>query len=195
VATPEVVERPLRWHRSRRDHRIEGVILHAMGERIVIGNHQPIPAWEFLDRSPELTGEALSAHALIEPSGRILRCVPDNHRANHAGHSRLGPLEDLNWTFLGVEFLLEGEWDYAEFLREMRRGNVGFTDAQYESGGWLCHQWMTEHGFTRARITTHAVVSGDDVRGEGKGKVDPGIGFHQGRLTVAISQAASAGSA
>ena len=150
---------------------------------------EAIPAWHFLDQSPELVGEALSVHCLIEPSGEIIRCVPDDHRANHAGHSKFGPLENLNWTFLGAEFLLPGTWTYAAFVQEMGRGDVGFTNAQYEAGGELYAGWMQTHYFPRSRIVGHSTVAGDDVRGEGRGKTDPGVGFHHGRLTIAIDRA------
>ena len=160
-----------------------------MGEYIKVGD-EVIAAWHFLDQSPDLVGEALSVHCLIDPSGRIIRCVPDNHRANHAGHSRFGFLEDLNWTFLGAEFLLPGTWVYADFLTEMGRGNVGFTDAQYEAGGELYAKWMKDYDFARSRIVGHSVVSGDEVRGQGRAKKDPGVGLNQGRLTIAIDRAA-----
>ena len=159
-----------------------------MGENIVVGA-DVWAAWTFLDKSPELTGVALSAHALIHPDGTVTRCVPDDHRANHAGHSHLGNLENLNETFLGAEFLLPGEWDYANFVREMGTGEVGFTAEQYEAGGELYAGWMKAHDFDRARVVTHSQVAGDDIRGEGRGKLDPGVGFHQGRLTIAIDRA------
>ncbi len=181
-----VIEKDLPWSRPRRQ-RIEGAIIHAMGEKI-----GEVPAWDFLNKSPEFTGGALSAHCLIHPNGDITRCVPDDERAWHAGHSRFGTLDNLNETFLGAEFLLPGEWQYDEFKREMHRGNVGFTDEQYEAGGELYAQWMREHGFDRSRVVTHAQVAGDDVRGPGLGKLDPGVGFNHGRLTIAIDRAAAA---
>jgi N-acetyl-anhydromuramyl-L-alanine amidase AmpD len=161
-----------------------------MGEFIWIQSKgQYIPAWDFLDESPQVTGVALSAHRLICPDGEVIRCVPDDHRANHAGHSKFGALENLNRTFLGAEFLLPGDWTYGEFIIEMGRGNVGFTDEQYEAGGELYAQWMKDHDFDRPRVVTHAQVAGDDVRGEGRGKRDPGVGFNQGKLTNAIARA------
>lgn len=183
----EDVTRPLRWYRARR-HKIEGAVIHCMGENIVVGD-DVWAAWTFLDESPELTGVALSVHALIHPDGTVTRCVPDDQRANHAGHSRFGTLKNLNETFLGAEFLLPGEWNYADFIREMGRGDVGFTDEQYVAGGALYAGWMEAHDFDRSRIVGHSVVSGDDVRGAGRGKLDPGVGFRHGRLTIAIDKA------
>jgi len=183
----KITDRQLPWSRARRQ-RIEGAIIHAMGENIFAP--QLVPAWEFLRDSPQFTGGALSAHCLIHPNGDITRCVPDDERAWHAGHSRFGTLDNLNETFLGAEFLLSGDWHYdPDFLREMGRGNLGYTDEQYEAGGELYAQWMREHGFDRSRIVSHSQVAGDDVRGEGKGKLDPGVGFNHGRLTMAIDRA------
>ena len=183
---PNVQERPIAWSRPRR-HTIEGALIDAMGERIQVGR-ETYDAWDFLHESPTLTGVALSAHCLIDPDGRILRCVADDHRANHAGHSRFGTLENLNDTFLGAKFLLPGEWDYASFIQEMGRGDVGYTDEQYEVGGWLYATWMRDHDFSRSRIVTHAQVAGDDVRGEGRGKKAPGVGFNQGRFSNEINR-------
>ena len=183
----DVDDRPLRWRRSRGEHLIEGAVIHAMGEQIVVGDEE-IDAWDFLDRSPDLIGSTLSVHALIPPEPPIIRCVPDDAIAFHAGHSRFGQLESLNQTFLGAEFLLPGVWDYGRFKEEMLRGNVGYTDAQYEMGGWLYAHWMLEHSFERYRVAPHSQVSGDAVRGERKGKIDPGVSFNHGRLTNEINR-------
>ncbi|KKM88500.1 hypothetical protein LCGC14_1258210, partial [marine sediment metagenome] len=40
----------------------------------------------------------------------------------------------------------------------------------------------------RHRIVTHQQVAGDDVRGPGLGKLDPGNGFNHGRLTNFITR-------
>ena len=186
--TPTIIERPVPWsHRRRRD--VEGAIIHAMGERIEVPGKGAYPAAYFLKHSPELVGSSYSAHRLLAPNGDILVCVPDDRLAFHAGDSRLGELIGLNKTFLGLEWLLPGEWVYGDFIVEMGRGNVRFTDEQYEAGGWQYAQWMREHDFERPLIVTHAQVAGDEVRGPGLGKVDPGVGFNHGRLTIAIQRA------
>jgi N-acetyl-anhydromuramyl-L-alanine amidase AmpD len=185
VTPPEIVDAPVPWWKPRR-RRIEGVVLHAMGEFIVVGA-DVVTAQEFLARSPELANESLSAHRLVKPDGTIELLVDDENIAHHAGESRLGELIGLNATFLGIEFLLPGEWSYADFKRAMKRGSRSFTDEQYESGGWQCANWMLAHDFGRQRIVTHQAVAGDDVRGPGFGKLDPGVGFNHGRLTNVIN--------
>jgi len=176
---PNVIPKPLPWHKPRRQA-IQGIVVHAMGERIVAG--ETVTALELLRRSPELCGATLSAHRLILPDGTVFQCVADTERAWHAGHSKLGVLENLNETFLGVELLLPGEYDYAAFKAAMQRGSPSFTDEQYNSVGWCCAEWATRYELPFHRIVGHQQVAGDDVRGEGKGKVDPGQGFNWGRF-------------
>ena len=188
IVEPGIIQHPVPWSHTRR-RPIEGAIIHAMGELVVVPGKGTYPAAEFLERSPELVGSSYSAHRLVDPEGDIVVCVPDDRLAFHAGDSRLGELIGLNKTFLGLEWLLPGEWVYGDFVVEMGRGNVGYTDEQYESGGWQYAQWMQEHDFERPRIVTHAQVAGDDVRGPGLGKRDPGVGFNHGRLTMAIDRA------
>ena len=108
--------------------------------------------------------------------------------AFHAGVSSYRGHTNLNTGFLGAEFLLPGEWVYGDFLKEMRTGDVGFTDAQYDAGGWLYANWMVEHNFARDWIVSHSIVADDYVRGKGKGKRDPGVGFRHGRLTINIDR-------
>jgi len=159
-----------------------------MGQFVVVPDVGVYPAAEFLERSPELVSSSYSAHRLLEPNGDIIVCVPDDRLAFHAGDSRLGDLIGLNKTFLGLEWLVEGEWHITAFNDAMRKGTAKFTDEQYESGGWQYAQWMLAHDIPRHRIVTHQQVAGDDVRGPGLGKLDPGNGFNHGRLTNFITR-------
>jgi len=188
---PRVIDRA--WThipRRRSEHGITevlGVIVHAMGERIIV-QRDPIDAWEFLDESPDLIGELLSVHAICHPDGTLTVCADDGAKCNHAGVSHLADMSDLNWTFLGIEFLLQGAWAYRDFRKAMDTGAVRYTDAQYEAGGWWIATKMRQYGFGRGRVARHSQVSGDDIRGRGLGKRDPGVGFNDGRLTVAIDR-------
>ena len=192
LVMPEVTDDFLPWSRDRRSP-VEGAIIHAMGERITAGELGTFDAFEFLRDSPRITGQSLSVHALIHPDGLITRTLSESREAFHAGQSRFGSLGGLNRTFLGAEFLLPGEWQYTDFYREMFRGDVGYTDEQYEAGGWLYAHWMTQHGFGRHRVVMHSEVAGDNVRGTGHGKRDPGVGFNHGKLTNAINAWLEAG--
>ncbi len=185
MAPPEIIDAPVAWKKERR-RRIEGVVVHAMGERIIVGE-QTYDAELFLALSPDLIKKSVSAHRLVKPDGSMVLLVDDNFVSYHAGESRLGELVGLNSTFLGIEFLLPGKWAYPEFKVAMKKGLPAFTDAQYESGGWQCAQWMMAYEFGRQRIVDHQAVAGDDVRGPGLGKIDPGVGFNHGRLTNVIN--------
>lgn len=188
MTPPTVRKAAVRWSRARRA-KIQGAIIHAMGERIRVGSGEPLGALEFLRRSHMLAGQTLSVHALIKPDGTILRCVPDDREAYHAGHSKFGKLEHLNRTFLGAEFLVAGEWDYAGFRKAMLNGTKGgYTTEQYEAGGWLYATWIKLHDFGLNQIATHAQVAGEHVRGKGKGKLDPGIAFNRGRFSMAVTR-------
>ena len=183
---PQIIDHPVPWWRVRR-RPIGGVVNHAMGENIDLGT-KVVPAEVFLEKSPEYCNTTLSAHRLLKPDGSIVLLVDDENVAYHAGESRLGELVGLNGTFLGMEWLLPGDWIYEpDFKNNMQRGTVKFTDAQYESGGWQCAMWMLEYDFGRSRIVDHQAVAGDDVRGPGLGKLDPGVGFNHGRLTNVIN--------
>ena len=184
---PTVRNGAIRWSRARREP-VRGAIIHAMGERIILGPEKgTVPALTLLKRSHMLLGTTLSVHCLIKPNGTIVRCVEDDREAYHAGHSKFGEFENLNRSFLGAEFLLAGEWIYdPDFKNEMGRGKIGYTAEQYEAGGWLYATWMKAHGFGLNQILGHFQVSGDHVRGKGKGKTDPGVGFNRGRFNLAI---------
>jgi len=185
MTPPQVIDHPVPWWKERR-RRIEGVVLHAMGEQVIVEG-EPWPAETFLEQSPTLIKASVSAHRLVKPDGSIVLLVDDENVAYHAGESRLGELVGLNPTFLGIEFLLPGPWLYQDFKSSMKRGTPHFTEAQYESGGWQCAQWMMAYDFGRQRIVTHQAVAGDEVRGPGLGKLDPGVGFNHGRLTNVIN--------
>ncbi len=173
------------WSKTR-SHAILGAVRHAMGERVVVPNKGIYDAEVFLEKSPELVGFSLSAHRLIKPDGTILVCVADDRVAYHAGDSKYGELVGLNRTFLGVEFLMPGEWIYSDFKQAMLNGSAKFTAEQYDAGGWQFAEWMQTYGFGYANIVDHSGVAGDDVRGPGQGKLDPGCGFVHGRLTDRI---------
>ena len=185
---PIVVDAPVPWKRKGdRREEIQGALVHAMGEYIVVEDGTR-SALDFLRESPDLTGESYSAHCLVKPDGTLQQCVDDHKEAFHAGFSRRGNLTLLNRSFLGLEFLLPGTWSYGPFIKEMKTGSVHFTEAQYRTAGWRYASWMLAYGFGRGDVVSHSSVAGDNVRGEGKGKRDPGVGFNHGMLTNWITR-------
>jgi N-acetyl-anhydromuramyl-L-alanine amidase AmpD len=159
-----------------------------MGENVIVPSRGVFPAANFLEDSPDLIGFSLSCHRLLHPDGSITVCVDDDRVAYHAGESQFGELRNLNQVMLGMEWLVAGDWDYERFIHGMRAGTIKYTDEQYESGAWQYAQWMMDHTFGRDRIVSHSSVAGDEVRGPGLGKHDPGKGFNWPRLQESISR-------
>lgn len=168
-----------RWFTNRKKRTTKPVCLlaHAMGEHIKADG--TIPAWDWLEQS------GLSVHALIYPNGNILRTAHDEDIAYHAGKSKIlvGDIiwEGLNTVSLGAEFLLAGDHDYSSLLRGMADPDA-YSDAQYRMGAELYAGWCKTYSIPVEQIVRHSDVSGDDVRGEGQGKRDPGVGFDMGRF-------------
>ena len=110
------------------------LIIHAMGQYIIISKSDSrwykenknidIPvgihhAVEFLDYV------GLSAHFLIEPNGDLMNLRKTTEIAYHA--------KSNNTDTVGIEILLEGEWNYPSFKKEMLSGNDWITVDQYKS--------------------------------------------------------------
>ena len=168
-----------RWFKNRRKRTVKPVclVVHAMGEHIKADGI--IPAWDWLEQS------GLSVHALIYPNGTVLRSAHDEDVAYHAGKSRIvigdKTWEGLNAVSLGAEFLLAGDYDYTSLLKGMAQPDA-YSDAQYEAGAKLYAGWCRDFALPVERVVGHSDVSGDELRGEGNGKRDPGQGWNMARF-------------
>lgn len=132
------------------------IVIHAMGE-FVGGMFAP----DFL-RSVEL-----SAHALVTPSGVVIRTRGDQYGAYHArGH---------NINSLGVEILVAGVHDYTSFVRAIKTDWV--TPQQWDATVDLVRGWRSKHGIDT--VVRHSDI--DPGR-----KVDPGEGFMWERFLKTI---------
>jgi N-acetylmuramoyl-L-alanine amidase len=71
----------------------------------------------------------VSAHYLVGPLGDVVRLVPENQKAWHAGKGRLPwetvPEYDVNHRSVGIEVVNPGD------------GKTPFTEAQYRALEWL----------------------------------------------------------
>ncbi|MBI5441337.1 MAG: 1,6-anhydro-N-acetylmuramyl-L-alanine amidase AmpD [Deltaproteobacteria bacterium] len=104
----------------------------------------------------------VSAHFFLERSGAALQLVDTEHKAWHAGESRLGGVPDVNRFSVGIE--LEGDEETA------------YTDAQYGTLRSLLRALRTAHpGITPERIVGHEHVSPGRKR-------DPGPFFDWARV-------------
>ena len=125
------------------------IVIHAMAENIIgVGS-----AWELLN------SYGLSAHALVTPTGNIVRCRGDAQGAYHAkGH---------NTNTLGIEFLLTGDHSYSTFKDGInKKGWV--TPEAYEDG--LEQVWAWQQMYNISEVVRHSTL-------DPKRKVDPGHGF------------------
>jgi N-acetylmuramoyl-L-alanine amidase len=107
----------------------------------------------------------VSAHYLVEEDGTILRLVPEEQRAWHAGKSHWRGMTDINSASIGIEIVNPGH----EF------GYRAFPDAQIEALIPLVAEIKERHGITRGNVVGHSDVAPDR-------KQDPGELFPWHRL-------------
>ena len=106
----------------------------------------------------------LSAHAMITPSGVVIRCRKDSQTAYHAkGHNDMS---------LGVEVLIPGCHNYGEFLKAIKKPYMTHVQkvALYE----LFQSWCRKYNLSRADICRHSDLSPN--------KFDPGSGADWSQL-------------
>lgn len=110
----------------------------------------------------------VSAHYLVEEDGRILRLVPEDRRAWHAGVSSWRGRGDVNGRSIGVEIVNPGH----EF------GYRPFPDAQMAAVVALCRDIVDRHDIPPGNVVAHADIA--PTR-----KEDPGELFDWPRLADA----------
>ncbi len=143
---------PLEWGRNRTVP-ISRIVVHAMAEYIHV-NGTTYSAREFLEDN------RLSAHALVTPSGVVVKCRNDGQVAWHA--------RGFNFESLGIEFLVPGVYDYDEFIEAIQSPYL--TPEQYKAGLSLVKRWVMEYGMEPENLNRHSDI--DPER-----KIDPGDGF------------------
>jgi N-acetylmuramoyl-L-alanine amidase len=103
---------------------------------------------EALDRLCDPAAE-VSAHYLIDEDGTVIRLVPEEKRAWHAGRSYWRGITDVNSASIGIEIVNPGH----EF------GYRPFTDAQMESLIPLLSSIMARHNIEPANVVGHSDVA------------------------------------
>lgn len=103
---------------------------------------------EALDRLCDPAAE-VSAHYLIDEDGTVIRLVPEDKRAWHAGRSYWRGITDVNSASIGIELVNPGH----EF------GYRPFTDAQMESLVPLLSSIMARHNIDPANVVGHSDVA------------------------------------
>ena len=147
----------------------KGIIIHSMAEYLKLPQG-PTKAHDFLK------SVKLSVHGFIHPDGTYEKMVETPGKAFHAGKSKFGDLENLNSHFLGFELLVPGEHDFGTFSKAIETPGT-YTQAQFDQSVEVCKYWMKQYDIPAEAVVRHSDVSGDDVRGKGKGKTDPGSAF------------------
>lgn len=107
----------------------------------------------------------VSCHYCVLEDGQVLRLVPENRRAWHAGRSFWRGHQDVNDISVGIEIVNPGH----------QFGYRPFTDAQIEALVPLVAEIKERHGITRGNIVGHSDVA--PAR-----KQDPGELFPWGQL-------------
>lgn len=138
------------------------IIVHSMGQFINDrGKAYYAPDW--------LRHLGLSAHALVDPSGVIIRCRDDEHSAWHAkGH---------NSNTLGIEVLVPGVHNYDSFIERIKTPYL--IPEQLEATKWQVSQWLEAHRI--AEVVRHSDIDPDR-------KVDPGDGFPWSEFLQEVGQ-------
>jgi len=147
----------------------KGIIVHSMAEYLKMPEG-PMGAHDFLK------SVNLSVHGFIHPNGTYEKMIETPNKAAHAGKSKWGDLEMLNGHFLGFELLVPGEHDFCTFSKAIETAGT-YTQAQFDKAVEVCQWWIKEYNIPVENVVRHSDCSGDDVRGKGQGKTDPGSAF------------------
>jgi len=91
----------------------------------------------------------VSAHYLIHEDGTVVRLVPEEKRAWHAGRSFWRGISDVNSASIGIELVNPGhEWGYREF-----------PEAQIEALVPLLAAIIKRHDIPRANVVGHSDIA------------------------------------
>jgi len=142
---PAIFVHDARWVKAGQLQPARGVVVHSMGEHIVL-NQVIYPAQEWLDRQYELVpgGAKVSAHALVKPDGTIVRCASHLDKCNHAGLSVWKKWLYLNKNFLSIEVLVEGNHTWSSYLKAIKTAPGPYTENQHRAVAWMVQMWKRE---------------------------------------------------
>ncbi len=91
----------------------------------------------------------VSAHYMIDEDGTVIRLVPEDKRAWHAGKSYWRGITDVNSASVGIELVNPGhEWGYRPF-----------TDAQMEALIPLLAAIIARHDIPLANVVGHSDIA------------------------------------
>jgi len=144
----------------------KGIIVHSMSE-FLVWEGKTLYAKDFLKKL------GLSVHGFIKPDGTYDKMIETPGKAFHAGKSLHEGISGLNSHFLGVELLVPGVNNYAEFNKKINTPGT-YSQAQFDQTVKVFRFWMNKYNIPINNVVRHSDCSGDHVRGKNKGKTDPG---------------------
>ena len=156
----------------------KGIIVHSMAEYLKM-HEGPMKAHDFLK------SVKLSVHGFIHPDGTYEKMVETPGKAFHAGKSKWNGLENLNSHYLGFELLVPGEHDFGTFSKAIETEGT-YTEEQFNTAVEVTKWWIKEYNIPLENVVRHSDCSGDDVRGKGQGKTDPGSAWDWKRFKEAL---------
>jgi len=142
--------------RPNGEHSIAGILLHHTGSANESGDIFWLSRWH---ENP------VSTHKVIKRNGTIVKLVPEDKRAWHAGASIWHNMTDCNDTMIGYEICNRGDGE-------------AFTQAQYESIAQSIAYDCARYRIPDADVTTHREVRNEYLKkhpGGASPKNDP---FH-----------------
>lgn len=120
------------------------IVIHGMGEFLKT-DEGDVHASDFLKDI------GLSAHALIEPNGNVLRMADTNEVCYHA--------KGYNAQSIGIELLLEGTYDYGSFIESIENGEDLYNANQLASAYEFCRRAIQWHpDITIENIVSHREI-------------------------------------
>jgi len=138
VAVPEPATIPYYWS-SRQGHVPSWVVLHDTE-----GSAAAAEAWF---RSPENPSRS-SAHVIVDAKGSVLRLIPDELAAHHAGNATLpGFTGNPNLVSLGIEL----EYPAAP-------ASPPWPEVQLEAAADVVREWCKRWNIPRSRIVRHGTI-------------------------------------
>jgi N-acetylmuramoyl-L-alanine amidase len=100
----------------------------------------------------------VSAHYVVEETGRVVQLVPEARRAWHAGHASWEGERDVNARSIGIE-IVNGGHDF---------GNPGFPLRQVDAVIALCGDICARYAIRADRVLGHSDVSPGRKRDPGE---------------------------
>lgn len=104
--------------------------------------------------------DQVSYHVVVARDGRLIRVVPDDHRAYGAGMSHImgstlrakkDSAGSINNVALHISLVSPAGFKHSD-------SHTGYTSAQYSSIAKQILKWQMQYGIPMARVTTHYAV-------------------------------------